>query len=173
MKVRLNDNPSLEKQESMPFGPKHTYSIDNIDQNPFNTPMGSSSILRSKPKQEENPNLNQDNQLDETNNNPYLIDTNTNNNNDGGNNLFKEPSQIKKENNNDNPFGNDNLETNSPFGEGFNKSLAQSITNPYADNVNNNVHNSMQGSIVDDVKFKDKIPEFKDDVATNDFPKSE
>ena len=111
---------------------------------------------------------------------------------DSQSNLFYEQTVNQ---NNENPYGNDNMEMNNPFGEGFNKSIANSVSNPYTDNVSNNnvsnnnmsvndmsvqksqnnVQNSMQGSIVDDVKFKESILKFNNnnDDATNDFPKSE
>ena len=182
---------------------QNNYSIDNNNPNPFETPLDNksnmldsnytSSALRSKPKQSQNIIIEKNDNKDESNDNPYLEKSNNNNinqskvndNNNQNNdkiknsqsNLFYESTEIEKDKN-ENPFNNDNIEMNNPFGEGFNKSLAQSVTNPYADNINkevqksqNNINNSMQGSIVDDVKFKENIPYFDD--ATNDFPKSE
>ena len=181
-------NNNINNSHINPFGSgtqtqPNNYSIDEnkSNQNPFETPVGQSinnnlpkSSLRAKPNQ--NPEASQ---------NPYLNES-SNKNNNSQSNLFYEATVIEENKNNDNPYGNNNAEMNNPFGEGFNKSIAESVTNPYADNVNNNnnnneiqksqnnVQNSMQGSIVDDVKFKESIPEFKDnDEANNDFPKSE
>ena len=181
-------NNNINNSHINPFGSgtqtqPNNYSIDEnkSNQNPFETPVGQSinnnlpkSSLRAKPNQ--NPEASQ---------NPYLNES-SNKNNNSQSNLFYEATVVEENKNNDNPYGNNNIEMNNPFGEGFNKSIAESVTNPYADNVNNNnnnnevkksqnnVQNSMQGSIVDDVKFKESIPEFKDnDEANNDFPKSE
>ena len=181
-------NNNINNSHINPFGSgtqtqPNNYSIDEnkSNQNPFETPVGQSinnnlpkSSLRAKPNQ--NPEASQ---------NPYLNES-SNKNNNSQSNLFYEATVVEENKNNDNPYGNNNVEMNNPFGEGFNKSIAESVTNPYADNVNNNnnnnevkksqnnVQNSMQGSIVDDVKFKESIPEFKDnDEANNDFPKSE
>ena len=181
-------NNNINNSHINPFGSgtqtqPNNYSIDEnkSNQNPFETPVGQSinnnlpkSSLRAKPNQ--NPEASQ---------NPYVNES-SNKNNNSQSNLFYEATVIEENKNNDNPYGNNNIEMNNPFGEGFNKSIAESVTNPYADNVNNNnnnnevkksqnnVQNSMQGSIVDDVKFKESIPEFKDnDEANNDFPKSE
>ena len=181
-------NNNINNSHINPFGSgtqtqPNNYSIDEnkSNQNPFETPVGQSinnnlpkSSLRAKPNQ--NPEASQNHYLNES----------SNKNNNSQSNLFYEATVIEENKNNDNPYGNNNIEMNNPFGEGFNKSIAESVTNPYADNVNNNnnnnevkksqnnVQNSMQGSIVDDVKFKESIPEFKDnDEANNDFPKSE
>ena len=106
--------------------------------------------------------------------------------NDSQNYLFMESTNVKekkeeKEENknvddsNFNPYAvNSNNNQNNPFDEGgFNKSLANSISNPYADTSNNNIEikkSNMQESIVDDVKFKDHIPDFKNN-NDDDFPK--
>jgi len=154
--------------------------------------MGNNSLLKNVPTKSENLQNSQNKpKEEEINTNPYLSESN-NKVEESQFNLFNqagESKEIKLENNDDNPYGNnnDNLEMNNPFGEGFNKSLTKSITNPYADDNNNNkmevqnsqnnntVQNSIQGSsIIDDVKFKESIPAFKDNEDTNnDFPKSE
>ena len=189
-----NDNPFANDSNSNPFGsnpPQNlpNYSIDNVNNNsnPFETPQNpSESFLRSKPSVEEKSNNEQNAPKGDTNINPYLNGSNVK---DSQTNLFYESTDIKgatENKNNDNPYGNDNNEMNNPFGEGFNKSITKSVSNPYADNVNNNasvqksqnnVQSSMQGSIVDDVKFKESVLKFNNnnnnDDATNDFPKSE
>ena len=158
---------------------RSNYSTDNI---PFETPNNPYASLRNNPKESQiKP------KEEEANTNPYLSESN-NKVAESQFNLFNqaETKEIKEVNTDDNPYGdnNDNLEMNNPFGEGFNKSISKSITNPYADNnnsklevqnsQNNNIQNSMQGSIIDDVKFKSSIPAFKDnDDDNNDFPKSE
>ena len=190
-----NNPPSNPYGDNQPQQIPNNYSIDNNKSNPFETPMDnksdmldssySSYKLRGKPKQESKAKIEQNEQKENADSNPFTEESKNNNVNeskvndnsnvkDSQSNLFYESTEIKKD---ENPFSNDNIEMNNPFGEGFNKSLAQSVTNPYADNNNeakksqNNVQNSIQGSIVDDVKFKDQIPSFDD--ATNDFPKSE
>ena len=185
---------NLNNNNNNPYSGQNETPMDNKS-NMYDTNY-TSSALRSKPKQSQNKNT--EKKDDEGNDNPYLEKSNNNNNineskvnnNENNNmknsqsNLFCEMTEIEKDKS-ENPYNNDNVEMNNPFGEGFNKSIAQSITNPYADNINNNnnnvnievqksqnnVNNSMQGSIVDDVKFKDNIPSFDD--ATNDFPKSD
>ena len=183
----LNSNISNAPQRS-------NYSTDNIQ---FETPMDNKTLgdqnnpygsTKKDPKESQNILISQTKPKEEdSNTNPYLSESN-NKVAESQYNLFNQPEtkEIKEVNTNDNPFGdnNDNLEMNNPFGEGFNKSISKSITNPYADNNNskievqksqmNNIQNSMQGSIIDDVKFKESIPAFKDnDDANNDFPKSE
>ena len=188
--INNQDFPLRNLESGASEAPKRSnYSIDNIQ---FDTPMGNNSLLKNVPTKSENLQNSQNKpKEEEINTNPYLSESN-NKIEESQFNLFNqagESKEIKLENNDDNPYGNnnDNLEMNNPFGEGFNKSLTKSITNPYADDNNNNkmevqnsqnnntVQNSIQGSsIIDDVKFKESIPAFKDNEDTNnDFPKSE
>ena len=179
-----DNNPNLNRQGSNLPPVRSNYSKDNINinqnnPNPFENQPSQNNIIIPKPSVEEDPNAN-----------PFLKESNVK---DSQSNLFYEQTVNQ---NNENPYGNDNMEMNNPFGEGFNKSIANSVSNPYTDNVSNNnvsnnnmsvndmsvqksqnnVQNSMQGSIVDDVKFKESILKFNNnnnDDATNDFPKSE
>ena len=181
-----DNNPNLNRQGSNLPPVRSNYSKDNINinqnnPNPFENQPSQNNIIIPKPSVEEDPNAN-----------PFLKESNVK---DSQSNLFYEQT-VNQNQNNENPYGNDNMEMNNPFGEGFNKSIANSVSNPYTDNVSNNnvsnnnmsvndmsvqksqnnVQNSMQGSIVDDVKFKESILKFNNnnnDDATNDFPKSE
>ena len=167
---------------------KEDYNIDN--NNPFHANNSSDqSQFNIKPSEEIDFNKNNDSVMKEnpfaenpfggnTSNNKFNESISKNNEvNESQNFLPMEATDVKEkkqelEESNFNPFAvNNNNDNNNPFGEGFNKSLANSISNPYADNNSINVQKSnMQGSIVDDVKFKDSIPEFKNNNDDN-FPK--
>ena len=134
-----NNPPSNPYGDNQPQQIPNNYSIDNNKSNPFETPMDnksdmldssySSYKLRGKPKQESKAKIEQNKQKENADSNPFTEESKNNNVNeskvndnsnvkDSQSNLFYESTEIKKD---ENPFSNDNIEMNNPFGEGFNK----------------------------------------------------